>query len=202
MVRGDVRSPLDVVSADQARRYAQFLQQVPWYKWDFRADVAELEEKRGETRRDHERRFALGAEYSVKSLYAGVIENAVASVGADDLTLRMIVSGDLPAGLEGVTRIGATQGGTEIETPRYRALTGLIARMAAGGVDFVEIAGNDDIMLTVLSDDPDLTGALMSMPRQGYGDTRHLLLVKVNRLGELLRALDTSGLRLEHIHDY
>ena len=65
-----------------------------------------------------------------------------------------------------------------------------------------EIAGNDDIMLTVLSDQPELAGALMSLPRQGYGDTRHLLLVRVARLGDLLRALEAEGLRLEHIHDY
>ena len=33
-------------------------------------------------------------------------------------------------------------------------------------------------------------------------DHRHLLLVKVDRLGDLLRAMEAENLSLEHIHDY
>ncbi|MFD2855940.1 hypothetical protein ACFSZS_15825 [Seohaeicola zhoushanensis] len=87
----------------------------------------------------------------------------------------------------------------EIETPRYRALTRLLERMAAAGGDFIEIAGNDDILFTVTSPDPAMPGALASLPRQGYGDTRHLVLVKVAELAERLRALPGG---VDHIHDY
>jgi hypothetical protein len=202
LLREGARSPLDDVSARQARDYAVFLQQVPWYRWDFRADIAELEENRTDALRDRERRVALGIEYGAKAAYAGAIAEAVAAVGPDETTLRMVVSDDVPRDLDGVTVIARRGALSEIETVRYRALTGVMAQLAARGVDFAEIAGNDDIMLTVLSDSPELTGALMSLPRQGYDDTRHLLLVKVARLGDLLRALEAEGLRLEHIHDY
>jgi hypothetical protein len=203
--RGPQRAALDELSARHARDYAAFLNQTPWYKWRFTEDAAELRASPADTLRDRERRFALGIEYGGKAAYAGLIEQAVAGVGADELTLRMVVSGADPAklsGYDGVTIVGAVPQGIIIETPRYRALTELLQRMATDNVDVVEIARNDDIMFTVLSDDDVLPGAVHSMLRQGFGDHRHLVMVKVAQLADRLRGLPQSGARLEHIHDY
>lgn len=204
-LRGADHSPLDTISARQARDYATFLQQVPWYRWDFDADIAELKQNATDSLRDRERRIALGLEFRTKSAYAGVIEQAVASAGADALTLRMIVTGlsaqDLAA-LPDVRVITERPEGIEIETPRYRVLTHLLADMAQAGGDFVEIAGNDDIMLTLTSPAPDAEHAIFSFARQGYGDYRHLEALKITDLAERLRALAGSETRLEHIHDY
>jgi len=104
--------------------------------------------------------------------------------------------------LPGVSVIGERPEGWEIEVPRYRELTVLLAQMATAGAGFVEIAGNDDIMLTALSDAPTHPDAIYSFARQGYGDYRHLLMVRVRDLDETLRGLAENGLRLEHIHDY
>ena len=204
-IRGETRAPLDEMAAAQARGYATFLQQVPWYRWDFAGDADALQAAATDQLRDRERAFALGIENNVKAAYAGVIAEAVAGVGFDELTLRMIVTGvgraDLQA-LPGVTVIAERAQGWEIETPRYRELTGLLAQMAEAGAGFVEIAGNDDIMLTALSDAPTHPDAIHSFARQGYGDYRHLLLVPVTELDETLRGLADQGLRLEHVHDY
>jgi hypothetical protein len=204
-LRGPARSPLDDLAAEQARGYADFLQQVPWYQWDFAGDAAALQAASTGTLRDRERAFALGLEYRVKSAYAGVIADAVADIGFDELTLRLIVT-DLeraaPAALPGVTVIRNRPEGWEIEVPRYRVLTGLLAQMATSGAGFVEIAGNDDIMLTALSDAPTHPDAIYSFARQGYGDFRHLLMVRVADLAETLRGLAANGLRLEYVHDY
>ncbi len=205
VLRGDEHAPLDVLSAAQAADYATFLQQVPWYKWDFQGDIAALDESATDALRDRERRFTLGLEYGAKSAYAGVIASAVAATGPDELTLRMIVSGrDLGflTSQEGVTVIGTTETGTEIETIRYRALTKLLNVMAQRGVDVVEIAGNDDIMLTVISDQPTMDGAIFNFARQGYGDYRHLLLVETSDLMDRLRTIAASTAQLEHVHDY
>ena len=205
LLRGSVHAPLDDLSASQAADYAAFLQQVPWYKWDFDGDRAALYLAATDALRDRERRFALGAEYGAKAAYAGVISAAVAATGADELTLRMIVTGpDLRFlnGLEGIAVIGRTDKGTEIETIRYRALTRLLAVMAGRGVDVVEMAGNDDIMLTVISDQAIMDGAIFSFARQGYGDYRHLLLVKLPDLMDQLRAIAAGPAQLEHVHDY
>ena len=205
MVRGPERAPLDDLSASQAADYAAFLQQVPWYKWDFASDIAALDAAQTDVPRDRERRIALGLEYGAKSAYAGLVEQAVARVGPDELSLRMIVTGasagDL-ARMDGVIVKDIRDDGIEVETIRYRALTRLLVEMAKQDIDIVEIAGNDDIMLSVISDQPRLAGAIYSVPRQGYGDYRHLVQVEVKGLMTLLRFLETDDATLEHVYDY
>lgn len=205
IIRGPDPTPLDAVSAQQAADYAAFLQQVPWYRYDFRADAAELDAEATEAFRDRERAIALGLEHRARAGYAGLIAQAVAATGFDDLTLQMVLTGLDGAALEaidGVTVLGDVEGGMEIETPRYRELTGLLADWADQGANFVDMAGNDQIMFTAISDERTQPGALADLPRQGYGDTRHLFLVPVTELAEALRGLEGRGLRLEHIHDY
>lgn len=204
-MRGPEKAPLDDLSAKQAQAYAEFLQQVPWYKWRFREDRADLNTMATDALRDHERRIALGLEYSVKAAYAGVIENAVAQAGQDELTLRMIVTDVDRSKLQnedGVTVLADSPAGFEIQAPRYRTLTHLLERLALQGANFVEIASNDDIMFTVISDDAELEGAIFSRSRQGSTTTRHLVLIKVSQLGDDLRAIVENGQQLEHIHDY
>ncbi len=202
LIRGGDHSGLARLSAEQARAYATFLQQVPWYKWDFLGDALALDVAATDAMRDRERQFALGIEYRVKSGYAEVIAGAVEGVGGDALTLRMIVDAyDAPSD-EAITVIGKRPEGVELETIRYRALTRILLEMAAQGVNFVEIAGNDDIMLTVLSDQAAMEGAQSSMQRQGYEDYRHLVGVKVHDLAETLREYASTGISVEHIHDY
>lgn len=204
-VRGPERSVLDNVSARQTAEYAQFLQQVPWYKWDFAKDKAELSDKATSGFRDVERRIALGGEYAAKAAYAKVIAKAVDGVGADALTLRMIVrdiSEQSLLDLSDVQIIAPHGSGYEIETPRYRVLTHLIQDMAQQGANFVEIAGNDDIMLTALSASPTTPDSIHSFARQGYSDTRHLILLRVSNLAEWLRTNENGQMKIEHIHDY
>jgi hypothetical protein len=99
-----------------------------------------------------------------------------------------------------VTVIGERPEGMEIETPRYRAFTDLARLLAAQGADFVEIAGNDDILATVLAEAP--TGdpaVLAALPRQGHPGIRELRLLRVADLAELLR---DGTVAVEHVHDY
>ena len=202
-LRDGERSPLDDVSAKMAANYAVFLQQVPWYKWDFAADVEQLESEATGSFRDRERLFALRNEFLAKAWYAKQIEAAVAGLGADALRIRSIVqniSGDDLSSIPGVTVIGPMGDGTLIETDRYRAFTDIIADLAANGADFAEIAGNNDILFTVISPTPEFDGALYSFLRQGYGDYRHLVLIPVAGLAGRLRTLDDVS--LEHVHDY
>ena len=204
-VRGPEHAPLDDVSARQAQDYATFLQQTPWYLWDFRQSAAELDSGNQGSLRDRERNLALGIEYRFKALYAGAIEAAVAATGNDALRMRSVVSGvaaERLAVLPGTVIVGEAPQGTVIETDRYRAFTELAVQIAAEGGTFVEIAGNDDILVTVLGSEPVLEGALSSRARQGADDYRHLVLLKVTALSDFLNGLEGSGLTLEHIHDY
>jgi hypothetical protein len=204
-IRGAKRAPLDDLSARQAADYALFLRQTPWYRWNFSADAAALDAAATGSFRDRERNVALGLEFGAKSAYAGLIARAVAATGFDELTLRSIVSGLDAAELgavDGITVIAERPEGIEIVTPRYRAFTRIALAIAAAGGDFVEIAGNDDILVTAVTAGQDDLGALFRFPRQGYGDYRHLMDVKVPDLARQLRALPQAGVRVEHIHDY
>ena len=205
LIRGETRAPLDDLTAQQAADYAQFLRQVPWYQWNFTQDASDITDSATEVFRDHERRFAVGLEYKAKAGYASVIAAAVANMEPDALRLRMILTGlsavDLAA-FDDVDVIATRLDGIEIETPRYRALTELLLQWAKAGGDFVEIAGNDDILFTVTSEVSNLDEALYSFGRQGYDDTRNLILLPVPELAVTLRGLDERGLTLEHIHDY
>ncbi len=203
LLRGPERAVLDDRSAERAADYARFLQQTPWYKWPFGDDIKVLENEGGEGFRDRERRFALRNEAAAKSVYAGLIAQAVEGIGADALRMRSVVSGvteNRLSAIDGITVIGANDAGIEIETDRYRRFTRLAEEIAASGGDFVEIAGNHDILFTALSSQPAHPQAVYSFPRQGYGDFRHLIVLPVAALAKRLRELD--GLTLEHIHDY
>lgn len=204
-LRGEERAALDDLSARQAADYARFLRQVPWYLYDFRADAAELDAAATDGLRDRERALALGLEHRARAAYAEVIEGAVAATGQDDLTLQMVVTGLDRARLEqteGVTVLRPLAGGFEVETPRYRALTHLLADWAAEGAAFLDMAGNDRILFTATGPGSLDLNALAALPRQGYGDRRYLFLVPVAELAERLRGLEAEGLRLEHVHDY
>lgn len=119
------------------------------------------------------------------------------------MRLRAVVSG-LPAealaALPDVEVIETTADGTLIEAPRYRAFSRLAQSIAVAGGSFVEIAGNDDILLTIITDQPAAEGAIHSFTRQGNPGYRHLVLIPVAWLADTLLALPEGA--LEHIHDY
>lgn len=209
LLRGADRAESDRISADQAKDYARFLHQTPWYRYDFAADAAELAQAGGGLR-NWERRLALGAEYAAKEAYAGVIAQAVAAVGPADLTIRSVLRGvaaDELRALGDVTILSDGPQGVLVETPRYAAFTAILRGVAAAGGTVVEIAGNDTIMVTITGNSApgalDLGRELAALPRQGYDDTRWLLEVPVPRLAELITALKADdAARLEHIFDY
>lgn len=202
-------SASDQASAKMARNYAEFLHQIPWYKYDFPQDIADLKAIGPQTLRDRERQFALGLEFGVKTQYAKAIASAVSATGQAKLTIRSIIQGlsvEQLRAIEGVTVIRATPNGTEIETPRYAAFTDILRQIAAQRGRILEIAGNDDIMLTITGETrPDILldiPVLASLDRQGYDDMRWLVDVQVKDLSNLIRILEGSDATLEHIFDY
>ncbi len=203
-VRGPERSRLDDLSAQQAAGYAFFLQQVPWYRWHFDGDRLALEAAATDGFRDRERALALGLEYRAKAAYARAIAAAVQATGGDQTRMRSLVTGlstEELSRIEDVAVIAERPEGVEIETPRYRSFTTLARGIAEAGGDFVEIAGNDDILVTALAEAPtpgDLS-VLAALPRQGYGDVRELRFLRVDQLADLLR---DRRVAVEHIHDY
>ena len=96
--------------------------------------------------------------------------------------------------------------------PRYEAFTKLVPRLVEQGVRFVEIAGNDEIMLTVLAPRtwkpaPDQGELLFAMPVLTRSErSRYALRVPVSTLhtvvGSLTRPPASDSVVLEHLYDY
>lgn len=209
------RSADDRHAARVQQDYGAFMHETPWYRFPFgsafsgvwRTNEPELHF------RHWERRFALSAEYGVKAGYAKLIDKASgATLGRDELTLRFIARAQ-PDMIRGIDRrlkpVRVMSGGTiVVEAPRYAQFTDLLGKLATSPVELVEIAGNDNIFVTLLL--PDRAApkfgdgvVLLSMPRgERPGWHRVGLSTKVPSLLSLIRRVRAAGGIVEHVYDY
>lgn len=209
-IRGPVKTPQDEVAATMAADYAAFLRQTPWYQYDFEKSVDALWAAPVVERwRGWERRLALGGEWKAKTAYAQMIAAGVAATAPAKLTIRSVVSGIEAARLQDigdVMVISETPDGIVIETPRYARFTEILAVIAAGGGTIREIAGNDDVMVTMtLAPDDAYVGpgeVIARLPRDGFGSDRVLIDTKVKDLARLIAAKPPGDPGLEHVFDY
>ena len=210
--RGAEKSAQDVYAAQVATDYAQFLQQKPWYQFDFEKSVDDLWNLPLENFvRGWERRLALGGEWKAKAAYARLIAGSVESTGAAQVRIRTVV-----AGLDAIQL--ATMGDVDIvankpdhvviDTPRYRAFTRILENILRADGRVLEIAGNRSIMLSVLEPKsraawPVTVGELIArIPRDSFPQNRLLVAVDLSDLEAFMLNLRVSGRRLEHFYDY
>lgn len=210
---GGWHSADDRYAAAVQARYGAFMHETPWYRFPFGEAFAGAWRTHEPTAwgRHWERRFASSAEFGVKAGYAKLIDAATgATLGRDELTLRLVARGS-PAQLTAIDRrLKAVRvpgaGLTVLEAPRYAQFTEIVARMASAGTTLVEIAGNDDIFVTLLQRNgapaPGPGTVLMTMPAAQAGWQRVGVSVKVAQLLDLVRAAAMGGAVLEHVYDY
>ncbi len=210
-LRGRDKTPQDTVVADRAVNYAAFLRQTPWYRYPFNREARELwAAPFSGIVRGWERRLGVGLEFTAKAAYAKVIAGAVAATAPAQLVIRSIVAGLDEAALSripGVHVIGARPAGLEIETPRYDLFTHILADIARRGGTIRDIAGNDDIMVSLTvpegSDSRVQHGTVIArMKRDGFRSERLLVDVKVSGLAAFLTAYPLGDPGLEHVFDY
>ena len=204
-------SAQDRLAADVQRRYGRFMHETPWYRFPFgeafRA-VWSTERGDGSVARDWERSMALSAEYGVKAVYAALIDSASgATLGRDETTLTFVARASpdelttIDPRLVPVGRAGNRQ--TIVRAPRYEQFNQLLAKLAARGVNLVEIAGNDDILVTLLLPDRlPMERAVFTMPLERPGWQRVGVAVKVSDLTDTLTRVAASGGTVEHVYDY
>jgi hypothetical protein len=210
--RGLQKTPQDIVARDMATDYAAFLRQTPWYKYPFQPEIDKLwAAPIEEPVRGWERRLALGGEWHGKIVYAGAIASAVAATGEAQLTIRSVVSGVPAATLAAMPDVKVVlddTDGTVIETPRYDRFTHILSDIAKAGGNIREIAGNDDIMISLTAaaggaEDQDVPGEVIArFKRTGFDSDRLLVSVKVTDLADILRDKPIADPGLEHIFDF
>lgn len=210
-VRGDRKAPQDRVVAAMATDYSAFLRQTPWYEYPFARERSKVWAAPIDgVVRGWERRLGIGLEFTLKAAYARALAGAVAATGTADLTIRTMVAGVEPQRLEsidGVRVVGVHDGGVEIETPRYDRFTRILAEVARRGGTILEIAGNDDVMVTLTvaeGFDPRLPQGtvILRLARDGFAGDRLLVDLKVRDLAAFFRAHPIGDPGLEHVFDY
>lgn len=208
-------TPEDLFARQTAAEYGTFMHTVPWYEFPFAAKIGALWASTPATGphmfRKWERRGALTAEYGVKAAYGWLIGlSSGAAYGEEDLTVHARIENvSAHALIDGVTKVrAAPDGGAIVAIPRYEAFTGRVLTMLQQGIRFVDIAGNDEILVTVLAPAGWSAGGINASV---VLDERLLTDVTLRRVGLALpvAALHTAvpqiqaaGARIEHFYDY
>jgi hypothetical protein len=209
-LRGPNKTPQDLLVAGMAVDYAAFLRQTPWYRYPFRQKAEELWNAPVDGGvRGWERRIGIGAEFTTKAAYARVLAGAAAAAPAT-LVIRSVVTGLDRAALNTIPNVAIIDeraDGVEIETPRYDQFTRILGEVAHRGGRVREIAGNDDIMVTLTvpnNGDPDLLAGriIMRLKRDGFAGDRLLIDLKVSELTSFINAHPLGDPGLEHVFDY
>ncbi|MEM8859737.1 MAG: hypothetical protein AAGD96_15530 [Chloroflexota bacterium] len=197
--------------------YGAFLHTVPWFKFPFQEKRQGLWSEtdligRGLIRK-WERKLAISTEYLIKSTYGYFInQGAEASFGFVPDRTFLWVSGFSDELLEAepdLTLVKPLENGEAIvNVPRYEAFTVVVPRLAKSGLQFLEIAGNDEIVMAVLVDqtweynlaagDVFLEQTYLSRPEL----KRLVITVPVEELHTVLLQVAEQDLVLEHLYDY
>ena len=215
-IRGEKRTPQDEFGRAVLQDYAAFLYTIPWYKYPFREKLDGLMAISAPTPsslRSWERDFALGAEYFVKIGYASLIQKALDAGGDDEPRDIMFAVATLPPQvLPSEPRIKPIRVLNAqwqlVQAPRYKALTEILQGLLDQGIGLAEIAGNHDILVTVIAPDAaklDIKGAteLFSLgldARPGF--RRAGLKARIDQLVNINRDLKARGATIEHFYDY
>src|SRR5882757_783984 len=215
-IRGEERTPQDVYARKVLQDYSAFLYTVPWFKFPFRErldGLMAISARTDSPLRTWERTFALGTEYYVKVGYAALIQKALDAGGDDEPRDIMFAVAMLsPAILAKEPRIKPIRALTPqwqlVQAPRYKDLTEILQSLLDQGFGLAEIAGNHEILITVIAPDAtklDVKDAteLFSLELDARpGFRRAGLKARIDRLVDINRGLKAKGVSIEHFYDY
>lgn len=207
----------DAYAARVAQQYADFVLVRPFYEFSFFRRFTGLW---GETHlwgphvvRKWERKLFLSLDYAVEAFYCELIELAThvtyGVAGTDTYAWIEHAADSALAASPHVRRVKAVGRDAGIVIiPRYQEFTPTAIELARRGVQFTEVAGNGEIVLSVLAPrsfhyDLDRGNVLFSTIVLTQPQLERMVVqTPVASLHTLLPALQKSGLQVEHIYDY
>lgn len=213
----DELTPEDAYARQVAQDYGDFIHTIPWYEFPFGEKFSGLWAGTSlwgpNIIRKWERKFALSLEYGGKAIYGWLIRGGTqATYAPEDLEIQGWAKGISEELLaqEPQLRLVKTINPQEaiIAVPRYEAFTQIVPKLTRQGVQFVEIAGNDDILITVIAP-ADWTynlqagEFLFALPILSQPQLKRVAVkAPVASLHLILKDLENRGIRLEHLYDY
>jgi hypothetical protein len=209
-------TPEDRFAARTAAEYGAFMHTVPWYEFAFGSRLSALWSETPlwgpHLLRKWERRAALSTEYAAKTVYAWVIRTATQSAYAPESLEIQAWLDRVPPSAFGDTRVAPVhkvgEGSFIVKLPRYEAFTAVVLSLASQGVRFINVAGNDEILVTAIAprdvpSPPPGTSMLVNEPILTEPPKRRLALrVPLTTLTDAIAALRSQGAVVEHIYDY
>lgn len=197
--------------------YGNFLNTTPWYDYPFgeklRGLWRETELTGDGVARKWERKIVLSLEYAMKAAYGWLIRTATGAAYAPaPETIEMVVGPAPESAVLADGRVEILERFAEerylVRVPRYDAFSQIIGRLADAAVPVIEIAGNDEILVTALVRE----GARFAMPGVSHlfsmtvatrpGRERRGYNVEVAELYKVIARLTQSGGEFEHAYDY
>jgi hypothetical protein len=207
----------DKYGAAVAQDYVDFIRKEPWYLYNFWAKLKGLWTSTPafgpDMLRKWERRYALTTEYLIKAVYGKLIELATRAAYEPALMTTEVIANRAPDSLAGQPGIKVLQilpdGRAVMELPRYFDFRIAATRLADKGVQLVDIAGNNTVILvTVIADArtriaPPGSRVLFEQPiLTEPGRKRTALVLPVPQLSAFLADAKGRGIDVEHVYDY
>ena len=216
-ISSDAPTEEEVYAAQIAKEYGEFLHVTPWYFFPFKEALQGLWTETSmwgpDPIRKWERKLALTVEYGGKILYAGFTNlGAQATYGGADVekiyAVTEGVTDDMAnENLEIKQKIGDTR--QLIYITRFEYFSDTVPGLLERGVRFVEIAGNDEMLFTLLGP-PEVEynfehgEYLFNLPILTQpGQARVAIKVRVPDMHLFLQELQgRSDVQFEHMYDY
>lgn len=217
-VSSDTPTEEEIFAAQVATEYGEFLHMTPWYFFPFRERLQSLWSDTNlwgpDPLRKWERKLALTIEYGGKILYAGFTNLGAQATygGADVEKIYAVTTGMtddmLNDNLEMVEQIGDKN--QLIRITRFEYFSDTVPGLLERDVRFIEIAGNQEILFTVLGPQDvnynDLEHGtylfdlpILTQPEQ----TRVAIKVRVTDMHLFLQELQSKpDVAFEHMYDY
>lgn len=200
----------DAFAYRTARAYGAFMHTVPWYEFPFAGRLSALWQDTSlwgpAPLRKCERKVVLSAEYGVKAAYGWLIRQGTGAVYvAEDQQIHARVAGDA-AGDPRLRKVkDVAPDSAVVILPRYEPFTNIVIALARRGTRFLDIAGNDVIVLTALTPRSRRRSAdlLFAEPILTDPTTERIAVrAPVRSLHVIVPALEAEGARIEHLYDY
>jgi hypothetical protein len=216
-ISSDTPTEEEVYAAQVAREYGAFMHEIPWYFFPFKEKLQGLWKETSlwgpDPLRKWERKLALTIEYGGKLLYSSFTNlGAQATYGGADVEKIYAVSQGvtndmLSKDLEVMEEI---DGGRQlIRITRFEYFSDTVPGLLERGVRFEEIAGNREILFTLLGpEDADYSFEhgeyLFDLPVLTQpGQTRAAIKVRVGDMAQFFEELKgRQDIQFEHMYDY
>jgi hypothetical protein len=207
----------DTFARQVAKEYGDFIHTIPWYAFPFDEKFSGLWRETSlwgpNPIRKWERKFALSLEFGGKALYGRLIgQGTQAAYAPEDLEIQAWAEGVSAEVLQQESQMRMVKPidaqAAIIALPRYEAFTQIVPKLARQGMRFVELAGNDEILITAIAPKDWIYNLpegefLFSLPILTQPElTRVALKAPVKSLHTILTALADGGVTIEHIYDY